>query len=345
MIRIVCFVFIITCLSCGDRGKKTENPVSQPLKPGSLTGNIVKYDPELDVVISVENKAEVLAAGFDWSEGPLWLEDQQKLIFSDIPNNRIYEWTALKGKQIYLEPSGYTKEIPAENGESGSNGLTFDREGKLLICQHGDRRVVRMDVGLDNPAARFTTLASTFEGKKFNSPNDLVCSSSGEIYFTDPPYGLPSTSDDEPKRELPWNGVYKIKKDGKVILLTDSLTRPNGIILMPGEKQLIVANSDRDKPNLCIWDIEKDSLKNGRILHSFAGFDKKMKGLPDGLKVDSRGYMYVTGPGGVYFFNKEGKKLGLLSLENPASNCTLSDDEKFLYITNESYILRVALKK
>ncbi|MBK7523940.1 MAG: SMP-30/gluconolactonase/LRE family protein [Saprospiraceae bacterium] len=157
MIRIVCFVFIITCLSCGDRGKKTENPVSQPLKPGSLTGNIVKDDPELDEVISVETKAEVLAAGFDWSEGPLWLEDQQKLIFSDIPNNRIYEWTALKGKQIYLEPSGYTKEIPAENGESGSNGLTFDREGKLLICQHGDRRVVRMDVGLDNPAARFTT--------------------------------------------------------------------------------------------------------------------------------------------------------------------------------------------
>lgn len=331
--------------SCKESPKQDNQPVLPVYKVGDMIGQLEKYEAGLDSILSLGAEAEVLATGFDWSEGPLWLEDLQTLIFSDVPRNKIYQWTALKGAQVYLEPSGYTKEMPSDSGESGSNGLTLDTDGNLLICQHGNRSVVRMESGLDKASPIFKVLAKDYKGKRLNSPNDLVVNGDGEIFFTDPPYGLPSQSDQDPAKELAWNGIYKINKNGNLILLTDSISRPNGISLFPGEKQLLVANSDATKPNWYLWDIVDDSLKNGRIFYSLEGYDKNMPGLPDGLKMDQRGNVYASGPGGIYFFNKEGKKLGLFRLDYPASNVTLSDDEQTLYITNDDYVLRLEMRK
>ncbi|MCB0775237.1 MAG: SMP-30/gluconolactonase/LRE family protein, partial [Chitinophagaceae bacterium] len=166
----------------------------------------------------------------------------------------------------------------------------------------------------------------------------------GELFFTDPPYGLPMQNDKDPLKEQPHNGVYKVKKDGTVILLADSITRPNGIAFFPGEKRLLVASSDPDAPNWYVWDVNGDQLTNGKIFFSAAGYDSTWHGLPDGFKIDSKGNVYATGPGGVYFFNSDGKKLGMLRLGNASSNCALSADEKTLYVTNDMYVLRIKLR-
>jgi gluconolactonase len=200
-----------------------------------------------------------------------------------------------------------------------------------------------MDAPLNKPAPKFISIADHYDGKKFTSPNDCVISSSGEIYFTDPPYGL-YKMDEDPLKETKWNGVYKVKKDGTVILLTDSITKPNGIALFPGENKLLVANSDPAKPNWYVWDIVDDKLTNGRIFFSATSFDPSWKGLPDGLKIDKKGNVIASGPGGIYFFNSDGKKLGMIRLENPASNCALSPDGKTLFITNDMFVLRVKMK-
>ena len=307
-------------------------------------GTIERLDPSLNNIISADAKPEIIAEGFEWSEGPLWIEAQQALIFSDVPMNTIYKWTETKGKEVYLKPSGYTGAEPSLCKEPGSNGLTFDKSGHLVLCQHGDRRMSRMDAPLDKPEAKFVTLADKFNGKRFSSPNDAVVKSAGELFFTDPPYGLQTQDDADPKKEISFNGVYKVKTNGDVILLVDSITRPNGIALTPDEKRLIVACSDGAHPNWYIFDINGDSLTNGKIFYSAAVERKTMKGSPDGFKIDKNGNVFATGPGGIYIFNNEGKKLGMIKLDNAASNCALSPDEKTLYITNDMYLLRVKLR-
>ena len=305
-------------------------------------GSVEKLDPSLDSIISVNAKAQIIAEGMDWSEGPLWLENHEMLLFSDVPQNIIYKWSSEKGKEVYLTPSGYTDSVQ-RSGEMGSNGLTLDGNGNLVLCQHGNRQVARMDAPIDQPSPKYITLANNFQGKKFNSPNDLTYNSVGELFFTDPPYGLEEGVTDS-KKEIPFQGVYKIKQNGEVVLLIDSLTRPNGIALMPGETQLIVANSDTDKPNWYVFDLNGDSATNGRIFYSPVGYDKKLKGSPDGLKIDKNGNVIASGPGGVYFLNKEGKLLGKFNLEEATSNIALSADEKTIYITNDMYVLRLKMR-
>lgn len=307
------------------------------------TGTIERYDSLISTIISSNAKAEIIAEGFEWSEGPLWIAEHSMLIFSDVPTNTIYKWTAEKGKEVYLSPSGYTGTVP-RGGEMGSNGLTLDSENHLVLCQHGDRRMARMEASLNNPKPVYTTLAGMYNGKKFSSPNDAVYNNAGELFFTDPPYGLIKQSDDDSAKEIPFNGVYKIKKNGEVILLVDSITRPNGLAFLPGENKLIIANSDPAKPDWYIYDVNGDSLSNGRIFYSNAGHDKSLKGLPDGLKIDKNGNVFATGPGGLFIFNSSGQLLGKLRLENPASNCALSDDEKTIYVTNDMYVLRFKLR-
>lgn len=308
-------------------------------------GNIEKTDALLDAVISSSAKAEIIAEGFEWSEGPIWIEKQKMLLFSDVPTNTVYKWTEEKGKEIYLTPSGYTDTVK-RGGEMGSNGLTTDNDGNLVLCQHGNRQMGRMDAPLDKPAAVFTSIAATYNGKKFSSPNDAVYNSNGELFFTDPPYGLETHGDDDPKKEISFNGVYKVKKDGKVVLLLDSITRPNGLAFFPGEKKLIIANSDPAKPYWYLYDVgENDSLQNGRIFFdASAAMGKGVHGLPDGLKIDTKGNVFATGPGGVWIFNSEAKLLGKIKLDGPASNCALSPNEKTLYITNDMKLLRVKLR-
>jgi len=258
--------------------------------------------------------------------------------------NTIFKWTEGKGKEVYLKPSGYTGTEPSPCKEPGSNGLLLDSAGNLVLCQHGDRQVGKMDAPLDKPEAKFISLANKYNAKRFSSPNDAVYNSAGELFFTDPPYGLQTQDDRDPKKEISFNGVYKVKSNGEVILLVDSITRPNGLAFLPGEKKLIVACSDPARPNWYIYEVSGDSLINGKVFYSAAEEAKTMRGLPDGLKIDKNGNVFATGPGGVNIFNSDGKELGLVKLADPTSNCALSPDEKTLYITNDMNLLRVKLR-
>lgn len=305
-------------------------------------GEIERIDTALDKIISKDAKVEVIAEGFDWSEGPVWIKSQNMLLFSDIPRNIIYKWTEEKGKEVYLTPSGYTDSVKRA-GEMGSNGLLIDPNGKLVLCQHGDRQMARMNTVIADPKPSFVSIANNYKGKKFNSPNDAVYNSNGELLFTDPPYGLEKRMDD-PKKELPFQGIYKVKRNGEVILLIDTIGRPNGIAFMPGEKTLIISNSDPDKPFWYAFDVKNDTLTNARIFHSAAGFDSTQKGLPDGMKIDKNGNVFAAGPGGIWIFNKNGKLLGKIKLEEATSNCAFSPDQKTLYVTNDMNVLRIKMR-
>jgi gluconolactonase len=329
-------IFMIACNS------NTENK-KQEMKYRNI-GTIERFDAALDNIMSPNAKPEIIAEGFEWSEGPLWVEKHNMLLFSDVPMNTIYKWTEAKGKEVYLKPSGYTGTEPSLCKEPGSNGLTFDKNGNLVLCQHGNRQMARMDAPLDKPEAKFVTLADKYNGKRFSSPNDAVFNNAGELFFTDPPYGLQTQNDSDTKKEIPFNGVYKVKTNGEVILLVDSITRPNGIALMPGDNRLVVACSDGATPNWYIFDIKGDSVINGKIFYSASEEAKTMKGVPDGFKIDKNGNVFATGPGGVYIFNSEGKKLGHIKLDNATSNIALSPDEKTIYITNDMYVLRLKMR-
>jgi len=307
-------------------------------------GNIEKIDPALDSIISAGVQPEIIAEGFQWSEGPVWIESKKMLLFSDVPSDTVYKWTEENGKQFYLAPSGYTDTVK-RGGEMGSNGLTLDRNGSLVLCQQGDRQIGKMDAPLDKPEAKYLVITGNYNHRKFNSPNDLVYNNKGELFFTDPPYGLEKLMND-PKKELPFQGVFKVDLSGQVILLTDTLTRPNGVAFLPGEKTLLISNSDPSKPNWYAYEVSDDgSLKNGRIFYSAAGYDTSLKGLPDGIKVDKRGNVFGAGPGGVWIFNKDGKLLGKIRVPDATSNCAFSPDEKTLYITNKMYVLRLVMRK
>ena len=339
MKNLFIFSFFAIIAACNNDQENKE----QKMKYKSI-GTIERFDAALDDIISANAKPEIIADGFEWSEGPLWVEKYNMLLFSDVPMNTIYKWTEEKGKEVYLKPSGYTGTEPSLSKEPGSNGLTFDKNGNLVLCQHGNRQMARMDAPLDKPEAKFITLADKYNGKRFSSPNDAVFNSAGELFFTDPPYGLQTQDDSDSKKEIPFNGVYKVKTNGEVILLVDSITRPNGIALMPGDNKLIVACSDGATPNWYIFDVKGDSVTNGKIFYSASEEAKTMTGVPDGFKIDKNGNVFATGPGGVYIFNNGGKKLGLIRLDNATSNCALSPDEKTLYITNDMFVLRVKLR-
>jgi gluconolactonase len=304
-------------------------------------GKVIQYDEALRGIVNTDSQAELLGRGYKWSEGPLDL-GKIGVIFSDVPNNIVHLWNEKSGITTYLKPSGYTSQIP-RGGETGSNGLVLSPDGKLVLCQHGDRRMAMMDADLNDPKSKFITLADKYEGKRFSSPNDACYNSKGDLFFTDPPYGLEKQAND-PAKEISFQGVYKVSRDGKVTLMADSLTRPNGIAFMPDGKSVIVANSDPALPDWYIFDYDGEKFVNGRLFYSAKGHDKTMRGLPDGFKIDKSGNVFATGPGGVYIFDKTGKKLGLLSLEDPASNCALSKDQKTLYITNNNKFLRWKLR-
>lgn len=311
--------------------------------PPQTIGTIERLDPAIDSLVPSDAVIEVLAEGFDWAEGPVWIEDGEYLLFSDVPQNRIYRWKEGAGHQVWLEPSGYTGDA-LRGGGPGSNGLLLDSEGRLVLCQHGDRRVARMDAPVTAPEPIFTTLADRYEGKRFSSPNDAVFDSRGALFFTDPPYGLPDGPDD-PTKETPFNGVYRLGVDGEVTLLTDELSRPNGIALSPDEKTLYVANSD---PERAIW-MAYDLLPSGRIENGRVFFDAteqvaERPGLPDGLKVDEAGNLFATGPGGVLVFSPDGRHLGTIRTTQATANCAFDQDGTTLYMTAGSYLLRVRLE-
>jgi gluconolactonase len=307
-------------------------------------GSIEQIDPALEAIVKKDAKIEILAEGYEWSEGPVWIESKKMLLFSDVPKNTIYKWTQADGVKTYLTPSGYTGTEPSKSREPGSNGLTLDEKGRLILCQHGDRRIARYDGDLDTPQPNFTTVADRFQGKRFNSPNDAIVRDNGDIFFTDPPYGLPNQENDSTK-EIPFQGVYKVSASGTVTMLVDSITRPNGIALTPDQKTLIVANSDPAKARWYAFDLtETDSVVDARIFYDATEAGKTDKGLPDGLRIDKQGNIFASGPGGIWIFSPEGKLLGKIRVPEATANCELADDDKTLYLTSDMYLIRVKLR-
>jgi gluconolactonase len=300
-------------------------------------GKIERLDPAFDKLVPKDARIELLAEKkFMWAEGPVWVAGQKALLFSDIPRNMVWKWSDGKLEE-FLKPSGYTGTAKFEGPEPGCNGLALDKSGTLLLCQHGDRRLARLEKD-----GSFKTLADKYNGKRLNSPNDLTIMSNGDIYFTDPPYGLPKQMED-PAKELDFQGVYRLDTKGNVTLLTKEMTRPNGIALSPDEKRLYVANSD-DK--MAIWKVfpvkEDGTLGEGKVFFdSTKWVGKDHPGLPDGMKVDASGNVWATGPGGVLVFSPEGKHLGTLATGVPTANCGWGDDGSTLYITADKNLVRV----
>jgi gluconolactonase len=259
-------------------------------------------------------------------------------LFSDVPLNTVFKWEEGKGVSIFLKPSGYTGSVP-RGGEPGSNGLLTDSQGRLILCQHGDRRVARLE-----PDGKFTTLADRYMGKRFNSPNDGVYKSNGDLYFTDPPYGLLGQNKDTAK-EQEFNGVYRISaSDGNVTLITKEMTFPNGIALSPDEKTLYVANSDPRKAIWMAFPLEEDgTVGPGRVFADVSSSVPIKKGAPDGMKVDASGNLFATGPGGVLVFAADGTHLGTFSTGEATANCGWGEDGSVLYITADMYLGRVRL--
>ena len=325
---------VITSLMASGAG--TAAAADKPAKEYPSFGEIKRLDPKLDKLIPAGAKLEKLASGFEWAEGPVWVKKGGYLLFSDIPNNAIMKWVpGDDAATTFLKPAGYTGS-EARGGETGTNGLFVDSKGRLTMCQHGDRRVARWEDG------KFVTLADKYEGKRLNSPNDGVFKSNGDLYFTDPPYGLEKGKDD-PKRELDFCGIYRVTPEGKLTLLSKEMTFPNGITFSPDEKTLYVAQSD---PAAAIWrafEVKEDgTLGKSRVLFdSTAAVKAGKKGLPDGLKTDQQGNIFATGPGGVYVFSAAGDHLGTIDTGEATANCNWGEDGSVLYITADMYLGRV----
>lgn len=334
-LQIIVFLTVTLLLTCQtpDKNQSTEQ---EPVR------KITKYDDRLDQIIDAKQQIEILAEGFEWTEGPLWLPSENKVIFSDIPENSIYEWSEKGGKKLYLTPSGFTG-TNARGGESGSNALLLDPDGRLVLCQHGDRRVARMDAPLNDPAAKYSTLAADFEEKRLNSPNDATYDQDGYLYFTDPPYGLEKQMNDSTK-ELTFQGVYRMSPTGKTDLMIPSLSRPNGIAFSPDYSRIYVANSDAQKAIWMVYDVNiSKQFINGRIFYDATDQVEKSKGLPDGLKVNEQGIVFATGPGGVFIFDPPGDLLGKIETGEATSNCAFGPNEQSLFITADYYLMRVEL--
>lgn len=335
MKSIYILILIIFTVSCAEG---TENSTSDT----KSLGFIERLNSELSEVLNIEAEPEVIGEGFDWSEGPVWVSEHQFLLFSDVPANTIYKWTEADGVTEYLKPSGYTGSLE-RGGETGSNGLIIGNNGTLMLCQHGDRRIARMDAPLTAPESEFITLGDNYQGMRFNSPNDMVQNSSGRVYFTDPPYGLEGNVDD-PSKEIDFQGVYRIDPDGEIILLTDELSRPNGIAFSPDERLLYVANSDPERAIWMVYDVQVNGdITNGQVFFDATDEVGDEPGLPDGMKVNSNGYIFATGPGGVWIFSPEGTVLGKIKTGEFISNIAFNNDETVLFMTADSYILRLEL--
>ena len=302
-------------------------------------GQIVSLDPAFEELIARGTNIEILADSFAWSEGPVWVNDGKYLLFSDIPNNTIFKWKEGEGISVFIKPSGYTGRLPYSR-EPGSNGLIINRKGELVACEHGDRRISAMPLSLGGKR----TLADNYQGKRFNSPNDIVQKSNGDYYFTDPAYGLPG-GDKSAVRESSIMGVYKLSTDGTVTLLIDNLT-PNGIAFSPDEKTLYVGQSDGSKPYIMAYPVKADgTLGAGKIFFDGTEMNKQgLKGAPDGMKVDSKGNVFSTGPGGVVVIAPSGKVLGRIETTQPTANCAWGDDGSSLYITANMFLCRVKTK-
>jgi gluconolactonase len=299
---------------------------------------LVRLDPRFDRLVPPAARLEKIADGFTWVEGPAWNRAGNYLLFTDIPNNAVYRWREGEGVSLYLKPSGYTGAAPFAGREPGANGLVFDADGRLVLAEHGDRRIARLEHD-----GRKTALADRYQDRRLNSPNDLVYKSNGELYFTDPPFGLPKNFDD-PHKELEFSGVYRLGRDGRLTLLIRDIKAPNGIAFSPDEKILYITDVDPARAAWLAYDVRPDgTVTNGRVLFDATAWTRTKPGAPDGLKLDRDGHVFGAGPGGVHVFAPDGTHLGSIKTGVATSNVAWGDDGSVLYITAATAVYRIRL--
>ena len=337
MKKYILSFFLLSILSC-------VNNTNQENYTRLTRGNVQIFDESAKIFVNEDSRIELLADSLFLSEGPLWIESQNSLLFTQVASNKVFKWNENDGLSVYLDPSGYTGIVPAEpDGLVGSNGMVLNSNGDLILAQHGDRRVAKL-IDWNNETPEFETLAGRYNDKLFNSPNDLVYADNGDLYFTDPPYGfgLEKLLTSELK-EQPVNGVYKLTKTGEVVLLVEDILLPNGVAISNDNKTLYVNSSDVEYPIITKFDITENGLENREIFFDGTELIKSSEGWFDGLKVHSSGNIFSTGPGGVLILTPEGKHLATIGTTSNALNCAFGNNEEYLYITAFDYLARVKL--
>jgi gluconolactonase len=333
--KIVLPALMLTLLAYESLAQNTTNFAS--------IGHVDRFDAALDGIISDDAKIEVLCGGFEWAEGPVWVPEEGNkfggyILFSDIPHNAVVKWQEGVGSSTFMKPAGYTG-VADYGAEPGSNGLALDPNGRLVLCEHGDRRISVL-----TPGGGKMTLADRWEGKRFNSPNDLAIRKNGEIFFTDPIYGLPKRGND-PTQEIEFCGVYRLQTDGTVTLQSRVVSRPNGIAFSPDERTLYVANSDGRDPVWRAFPVQADgSLGTPTPFFDASKQEHIRSGGGDGLKVGVGGHVFATGPGGVLVISPEGKLLGRIVTGERIANVGWGNDGTVLYLTSDMYLCRIQTK-
>lgn len=298
---------------------------------------VVRHDPRFEALVPKGIKLEKIAGGFTWVEGPVWDKKERALLFSDIPANTVYRWEEGQGVRPFLKPSGYSGSAPFAGKEPGSNGLTFDEKGRLVLCKHGDRQIARLEAD-----GTLTVLADRYNGHRINSPNDLVFTSNGDLYFTDPPFGLPKAFDDPNK--APVQGVYRVLRDGKLTLLISDIKAPNGIAFSPDEKTLYVSDVDPKRAAWLAYDVKSDgTVTNGRVFFDATRWRKDPFFGPDGFKIDKDGNLFGARPGGISVFAPDGTHLGDIETGQPTSNVAWGEDGRTLFVAGGSSVYRIRL--
>ncbi|HEV7609639.1 MAG TPA: SMP-30/gluconolactonase/LRE family protein [Steroidobacteraceae bacterium] len=301
---------------------------------------IDRWDPAMDAIVPKDWKVEKVAEGFGWAEGPIWIKSGGYLLFSDVPGNKTWKWSEKGGLEKFLDPSGAPSFDANIWREAGSNGLGADGPNSILMADSGNRGIQRLDL----KTKKKTPVAMTFEGKKFSSPNDVVRMKNGVVFFTDPPYGF-KKYDDAPEKEIAFNGVFRVGKDGKVTAIEKELTRPNGVALSPDEKTLYVAQSDSAKAIINAYTLDKDgNVTAKKLFHDTTDLvSDQAPGAPDGLTVAADGTVFTSAPGGILVLSKEGKRLGRIWDGKQTANCKFGDDGKTLYMTSSNFVARIRL--
>ncbi len=337
MTKVACSAVLLTAVLGVACGAPEPSPSLDEAEPAAEAdtgaGSILRVDPRFDALVPPDARIERLADGFIFTEGPVWIRDESRLLFSDVRGNTIYQWTEADGASPFIDPV-------FEGDRTGlrsisSNGLTLDAEGRLIICEHGNRRISRLEAD-----GTRTTLVDSHEGHRLNSPNDATYSSDGWLYFTDPPYGMEGL-EESPLRELDFNGIYRLSPDGELELLYRDQTRPNGIALSPDETTLYVANSDANQKVWMAYDLSADGVSNPRVFYDVN--DQTGEGAADGMKVDNAGNIFATGPGGVWVFAPDGTHLGTIMPDEVPANVGWGDDGRTLYMTARTGLYRIRL--
>ena len=333
MKKLLYAIVVFQILSCSNTIKENES--------------IIIFDDSVLNIINKTSKIEYIIDSINLTEGPLWDKNSSSLLFTEIPKNTIHIWSEINGLNSYITPSGYTNYAPVipNIGLMGANGLSFDKNGDLIIAQHGDRRLSRIkNIATSEPD--FETIVDNYEGNRFNSPNDLAISSNGDIYFTDPTYGFMNLEDwsfDESVKELSFSGIYKYSSESGIELLSTELNFPNGIALSNNERYLYVNSSNTEEnPVILRYDLENNN--EFEVFFDGSELANESDGNFDGLKVHSSGNIFSTGPGGILVISEEGKLLANIRFKDMLTNCAFDTDEKFLYVTAFSFVARISLK-